>query len=88
MRAFNELKVLALDFLKDMDQVTCKMISIELGVDVANAQMLMLRLRRQKLVEWDYIPKVGRGRREYVYTINDRGLGRLEYLKARMKKAS
>jgi len=80
MRAFNELKVLALDYLKDMGPVTSRMIATELDLDIKNTQMLMLRLRRQQLVEMDYLPKIGPGRKQHVYTINSRGLGRLTYL--------
>lgn len=81
-RKFNELKILMLEFLQNFSSVTSEQIADTLGLTLKNAQISILRLRRQQLVDRAELPRDGRtGRKEYVYSLNHRGLQRLEYLK-------
>lgn len=80
MRHFNELKILLLDYFRDSDPVTSRTIAIELDLTLEGTQMALYRMFKQRLLNRDPLPKVGPGRKKYVYTISDRGLGRLEFL--------
>lgn len=89
MRKFNELKIETLQFLKQQTDgdlhVLSKDVSKALDITVENAQMILFRLRRQRLVQARKVisskDRRGRAKRSWSYTINDRGLERLDYLK-------
>jgi len=82
-RKFNELKFVTLEYLDQSgSSVTSNEVSSALGINLSNAQAIMWRLKKQQLVDKEELPRGGRtGRREFVYTLNYRGLQRLEYLK-------
>ena len=89
MRKFNELKIETLEFLKqqadgDLHSLS-KDVAKALDITVENAQMILLRLRRQRLVQARKVigskDRRGRAKRSWAYMINDRGLERLDYLK-------
>lgn len=90
MRKFNELKIETLGFLKEQTDgdlhSLSKDVSKALGITVENAQMILLRLRRQRLVRARKVicskDRHGRAKRSWAYMINDRGLERLDYLKS------
>lgn len=89
MRKFNELKIETLEFLKqqtdgDLHSLS-KDVSKALDITVENAQMILFRLRRQRLVQARKVisskDRRGRAKRSWAYIINERGLSRLSYLK-------
>jgi len=89
MRKFNELKIETLGFLKqqadgDLHSLS-KDVAKALDITVENAQMILLRLRRQRLVQARKVigskDRRGRVKRAWAYQINERGLTRLIYLK-------
>lgn len=89
MRKFNELKIETLEFLKEQTEANLhslsKDVSKALDITVENAQMILFRLRRQRLVRARKViaskDRRGRAKRSWAYIINERGLSRLSYLK-------
>lgn len=77
-RRWNELKVLTLKALTN-GSMTSKELALRLGIERANAQMVLYRLYRQGLLERSQIP-TAYYRKPFQYIITSRGLGRLEYL--------
>jgi len=83
-RKFNELKIMILEHMDIGQTLTSKELSEALGVSVANAQMCLLRLRRTGCVDYSKERFFGgRGRRPYTYSVNDRGLAKLEFYRSR-----
>lgn len=90
MRKFNELKIETLEFLKQQTDGDLHSLSKDvckaLDITVENAQMILFRLRRQRLVRAKKVigskDRRGRAKRSWAYMINDRGLERLDYLKS------
>jgi len=56
---FNELKTLMLDHLQTSGNITCKQLASALGISIQNAQISILRLRRQSLVTKESLPRGG-----------------------------
>jgi len=81
-RAFNELKRLVLNHLASAGPSLSREIARSLAIDVGNAKMCMLRLRRQGLVSCTLGMRIGKGRRPWIYSITNRGIDRLKRLSA------
>lgn len=80
-RSWNELKISVLELLKNNPKLTSHDISATMATGVPSAGMILLNLHRQGLVDrkrpglWRIFRKP-----PYEYSINDRGLRRLNYL--------
>jgi predicted transcriptional regulator len=81
-RAWNKLKTEVLDLLKDILGATSKDVSANLEVSTSNAGMILHRLHKQKLADRRK-PNIWKTWRKppFHYSINERGLARLEYLR-------
>lgn len=81
-RSWNALKVEVLSMLKDNPGTTSKDISAALEVSTSNAGMILHRLHKQSLTDRKK-PDIWRiwKKPPFHYSISDRGLARLEYLR-------
>jgi len=84
-RKFNETKKLVLELFEGSGQ---SFLSVEvanaLGLNLTNACDVLWRLARRKLVDREQVKGKSRGRPAYSYSINSRGLARLQFYRANL----
>ena len=90
LHQFDELKMKTLAYLKGQTEAKTKSkdVAEALKISVENAQMVLLRLHRQRLANREKLimyKKRGAAPQSWcwVYSLNERGLKRLKYLRER-----
>lgn len=87
-RNFNELKLQVLTLLKHREGLTSHDIHSFMGGERTNICDCLGRLNRQKLVDRSSLPMEKPGRRNFSYSLSERGKSRLEYLKSKRGESS